>query len=914
MGLHWRGVILLVFFVSGFCGLAYEIVWTRLLTLVLGGTMLAVTTVVACFMAGLAGGSHLAGRYGGRLRDPLAAYGVMEIAIGLFCLATPLLLDAAMPLYRWLALAAGDSALSLQAARVLVCCLVLLVPTLLMGATLPVLSKAYVSSDTGLGLGVARLYGLNTLGGFAGCVAAGLFLLPAVGLRTTVAMAAVLNVVAGVVAFLLRHAARGSVASDLPTGDDGGVSGGSLCRKPACGRSPAGSPGVSVASDLPTGEGSRFLLWLYAVCGFTSMAYQILWTRTLILALGASVYAFSLILSAFILGLALGGMGVSLFIGRIRNPLRAAGVLQAIVALSALFIVPLLGDMPGRVRGLCGPASVSFARLLSMEGLMVVGLLIVPTVCMGAILPMVCAAAGDAPRPEPANDGQAVSPVARTVGSVYAANTVGAIAGTCITGFFLIPCSGLGIQRTIVLMSGLGGIVATLFLLQSGVRRRSLAMAGVVAAWCVGLAVAALTAPWSRLQMVSGPYLGRGLDPSERVLLYREGSDATVAVSTLQGGHLVLRINGKPDASTRSEDMPTQVLAGNLPLLLRPGTRDVCVIGLGSGISLGAALAHPVERVDVAELSGGVIEAAKAFAAHNHGAVSDPRVRLLHSDGRNHLLTTRRRYDVIISEPSNVWISGMGELFTKEFFQIARATLKPGGLHCQWVHSYSISSQDFAAVLKTAASVFPHIQVWSMSFGDYLVVGSEASIAIDPAALAEAFRREPVADAMRGIRIQTPQQLAYHFAAEGSGLTSWLADRRFLTDDVPHLEYSAPRYLSRNEGMEIGRMLDELGGVPAMAGGSESAANAEFLRKITLARESRRHLRESVLAARRQDAVGLLDQFLAAATAAPEDERVLSVIRPQLARLRASSAAAATLVDRYRVRMAVVAPAIAAPP
>lgn len=817
-----RSIFLALFFVSGACGLIYEITWSRLLVFVFGGTTLAISTVLSCFMGGLALGSFLAGRLARRIMRPCRVYGLLELAIGACCLVLPFLFDLALPFYRALARVSGESFFWLSLARIAVCGVILIVPTTLMGATLPVLCQAFARRPGELGHAVSRLYGTNTLGAFAGTVGAGFFLLPAIGLYRSVALAAGLNLAAGAIALWLDRSAPSAPPPEPEDLDQ--------------------APEVAIE---PAPIRPSLLLLLFALSGFAALAYQVAWTRALILSMGASTYAFSSIVASFILGIGLGSLLINLRIGRLRSPLAVAGLLELAIGLSALVVVPLFGRMPLLVEQMSQRTGARFGGILVTEFFSVLGLLIVPTLCMGALLPIVCVIYRSCTR----GAGRA----ARAVGNVYAFNTLGTILGAAAAGFVLIPTEWIGMQRTILLASALSGLIGTVMLLSDRRAGARPALHVILAGcWIAGLALGATIGPWSRAAMLSAPYLGRRHVETGETLFYREGIDMTVAV-TSRNDNLVLRVNGKPDASTYRDDLPTQFLTGHLPMLLRPEARHVCVIGLGSGITTGAVLAHPVEWVEVAEISAGVIDAARHFDAYNNGALDDPRLRLYRADGRNHLLLSDRRYDLIISEPSNPWLSGVGNLFTREFLDIARDRLKPGGIHAQWIQAYSMKADDFAAVLSTMADRFRHVQVWQMALADYLILGSDAPFVID----LESFylaRRHPVVAATFGmISLGDPVQLGHHFIADGDDLAEWIRGRPPLADDTPRLEFSAPRYLLRDEEVQIAERLNKAASPPELSGPAGSPLNRMFLETLARARRAKAALRRATVARRSGD-------------------------------------------------------------
>lgn len=872
-----RPVFLALFFASGAAGLVYEIAWSRLLVFVFGGTTLAVATVLTCFMAGLALGSRAGGRLAHRLASPERAYGFLEIALGAAAALTPALFPLATPIYRALARVAGDAPALLTAARFVVCAAILVVPTTCMGATLPLLAEAFARRGGAAGRSVGRLYGVNTAGAFAGCAAAGFWLLPAAGIRASIWLAAAVNVAAGLTALTLSAPPSGA--------------------RPAAGPAPEEPAGP--AAPLPRGA----VLWLYGASGAAAMALQVAWTRGLTLSLGSTTYAASTVVACVILGLAAGSLAASRRVDAWQNPLAAGGALEAATALSALVVCPLLGELPGLVSWLARNAGLSFGALLAAEAACVLGLLLVPTLCLGALFPVMCRLCDPGRRA-----------AGRSTGDVYAANTAGTIVGAAAAGFLLIPSPAVGVQGTILLAAAVNGLVATALLLaeRRGSRPRLLGL--LSAAWLLGGAAAAAAGPWSRELMISGPYLGRARSP-QRLLFYREGPDATVAVTESDGAGLSLRVNGKPDASTGWPDMVTQQLSGHIPLLLRPGARDVCVIGLGSGTTAGAVLAHPVSTVDVAEISPAVAEAARHFAGVNNGALTDPRVRLHEADGRNFLLLGEKRYDVVISEPSNPWMSGVAGLFTREFFALVRSRLKPGGLHCQWIQGYRIDPDDFGAVLRTLADVFPYTQVWSTGLSDFLVVGSDRPLPVDPEGHHLAFGRPGVRRMLGSLLLNDPAQLANHYVADGEHLRPWTDDQRLLTDDRPDLEYSTSRKLLDGSGeAPLRRLLYGLGGRPALKGGRQSPLNRRLLQAVAQNRRRELYLAEALSCRDRGDRFNVFPNLVRAARCSATDPRGLILVALELRSLRgdAGDPAARSWADATLRRLDTEVPNFAA--
>ena len=690
-------LLCLCFFLSGFGSLILEVVWTRQLRLIFGSTTLAASTILVAYMLGLGLGGLVGGRVAGRLRRGLAVYGGIEIAIGLVALAVPFLLDALPPLARALVIDAGPWGLVLG--RFLVALLVLLVPTILMGATLPIVVAAVTRDDPAIGARTGLLYGINTLGAVAGVFATAFVLFPALGLWRSNVVGALLDVAVGVVALLLL----GRVGV---TSADAADASGPATTHDASSRTPA----PLAADDVPP---VGVLLVAYALVGFTALVYEVCWTRALALVLGSSIYAFSAMLGAFLVGIALGSLAVRGLVDRSRRPvtLLIAGLLAlGFASLAVTLVLPLLPDAFLGLLRRTGPIGT---RLVLLQVALCVVVQLPATLVLGALFPLLTrlvAAAGTA--------------AGAAVGRVYFANTVGCAAGAFLAGFVLVPL--LGLRDTLALAAAINLLSAALVLLAQrtlGGAARAAAVVPVAAA----AALLVLPLPFDAGALTRGSYRGPelvldfgiedvALDgvPRNEVLFYRDGMNSTVSVHQLDGVR-ELRVNGKADASTGG-DMSTQILLGQLPLLFGPPPKRVAVIGYASGVTAGSVARHDVEQIDVIEIEPAILDAQRFFEDANGRPLGDPRVHAILDDGRAHLAASPGTYDVVISEPSNPWMSGVSNLFTREFFHIARESLRPGGRLLQWVQLYAMPPEDLYSILAALRAEFGN--VYAFSHGD----------------------------------------------------------------------------------------------------------------------------------------------------------------------------------------------------
>ncbi len=771
--------VTLCFFFSGTTGLIYEVLWTRILGLVFGHTVFAITTVLAAFMAGLGLGSYLFGGIADRNARPLRLYGCLEAGIGIYALITPFLFSRAEDIYIPLHRAFGLSFFAFSLLQFLLIFLILLIPTTFMGATLPVLSRFFVRSMNLLGGQVGRLYALNTFGAVLGTYAAGFHLIPTLGVRTTLLLAAIANVGIGILAIVFdRHLQQLASAALVSRSD-------------------------AAAADHPEPAGSAFssdrrsaaAVWLTVVglgiSGAASMIYEVAWTRALSLVIGGSTYAFSTMLATFLSGLALGSYLYTRLSRRLRITPVFFGCLQLGIGLGALLVTPFFDRMPEVfLRAFQISQSPGFVK--TIQFFISAMAMFLPTLFMGATFPCAIQIAATE-----------MSRVGRDVGRVYFVNTGGAIAGTVAAGFFLIPVWGL--RSTLTLAVSLNLCLAlALFVTPrwAGWRRGAAILAPILALTALFLAPA-----WDATLMASGVaiygrnYFGslgtagfRAKLSADQLLYYKDGLGATVSVHR-QGGLLFLRVNGKTDASN-TLDMHTQLMLGHLPLLVHPDAKRALIIGMGSGMTAGAVALHPIERIDVIEIEPAVVEAAEFFTKENRGILKNPKTHLAIADGRNFLLASDGGYDVIISEPSNPWMRGIGNLFSLDFYELAAQRLAPKGIVCQWIHTYGLFPDDLKMVVKTFRSVFPHTTIWNTTLGDLLLIGSKTPWVLDNARLQERYDAVPgLREDLAKLGIRSPLAILADFVLAEEDAARYSRYALLNTDDLPFLEFSAPESL-----------------------------------------------------------------------------------------------------------------------
>jgi spermidine synthase len=795
-------------------------------------------------MGGLGLGAYLLGARGDRHPRPAALYGRLEILIGCFGLVSPLVLSLAQHSYIALARGLPEGAGLSVALRFGLAGLVLLIPTTLMGGTLPVLTRAFTATDRGLlRASLGRLYGINTLGAVLGTALAGFFLIEQVGIRASLIATAVVSIAIGVIALRLPDPGGSPVpVSSEPQAHPG--------------RTPADSRGEALY---------RIALVLLAATAFVSLLDEIAWTRVLVMVVGGSTYAFTLVLLCFLLGIGLGSGMVARRSGSGSDTAAAAALAQGITAAGAALMIAFFSALPAYVLLVFQIPGLNAVPRLGLLGGAVAAVVLIPAVGMGMTFPLLTdlvAASGEARGAD--------------VGRAYLLNTAGSILGAVLTGFVLVTVLGsdttlrLGVAVNVLAALALAVAVSRGVAEGSAQQRRlqGRVLGGAILA-TAGL-VAAVAAPGRGLRAIDlGPTIyGRDkmtaaerrsfLDhPGARPLEFIEGRNSTVSVWESPVGR-ALKVNGKVDASDYG-DMDTQVMLGLAPVAARPHPHAALAIGFGSGVTTAVLSAVPgMERVRVVELEPGVLKLAPWFRGVNQEVLARPTVRAIADDARSALQLTNDRFDVIVSEPSNPWVAGVATLYTPDFYRIVRSRLNDDGVFCQWVQLYQLPLAVVAGIVRNVHDVFPHVAVWSAGNYDLMVLGSAHPLVSDTAWVETLLGRGGTL-AVPGrefLMLDAPQQY-FDRQVLGEAGVARLVQRATLThtDDRPQLEYVAARRFL--DSRDMGDILDSLAAI------ERPAEAADHLPPDRLAR---------ALSARLGDiaATGFVD---AAHRAAPEDQR-----------------------------------------
>ena len=760
---HHLPLLLVLFAGSGCSALIYEIVWYQLLQLVIGSSAVSLGVLLATFMGGLCLGSLLLPRLKLGEQHPMRVYGKLELGIG----ACGILVLFLMPLVDSVYTSAVGHGMPAILLRALVSGLCLLPPTFLMGASLPAASRWVKASPEGVGM-LGMLYAANTVGAVAGCLLAGFYLLRVFDMATATFVAAAINVTVGLVSFWLAK------------------------------RTPKDASEVDGAPKIAVGAWPVYLT--IALSGATALGAEVVWTRNLGLMLGATVYTFSIILAVFLVGIGVGSSGGSMLARRARRPKALLGwcqmLLAAAVAWTAFQLSHSLPYWPINPLLSSGPwytFQIDMVRCLWA---------VLPAALLwGASFPLALAAANRESDP------------GRLVGGIYAANTGGAIIGALGCSMILVPSIGTGATQAVLIgVLGVGGMLMLVPLGRSMLAR--VLTAGAVPA-IVALLAASVSPPpgmliaYGRRMMIS---MGRS-----EVLYTGEGMNSSIAITRWDDGAIQFHVSGKVEASSESYDMRLQRMLGHLPALVHKDPKSVLVVGFGAGVTAGSFVLYPeVKRIVVCEMEPLIPPiATKYFGPQNYFVVNDPRTRIVYDDARHYVLTTTEKFDIITSDPIHPWVKGSATLYSKEYFELVKQHLNPGGVITQWVPLYESDPETVKSEIATFFDAFPNGTIWGndISGGGYdLVLMGQ----VDPARMdldaMEARLEGPqggrVADSLREVGFSGVVPLVETYAGQAPDLRPWLAGAEINRDGNLRLQYMAGLALNTSrEGVIYSQML-----------------------------------------------------------------------------------------------------------
>jgi spermidine synthase len=773
-------LLLLMFFGSGCAALIYEIIWFQLLQLVIGSTAVSLAVVLGTFMGGMCLGSLALARIVAARQHPLRVYALLELGIGLLGIMVLVIMPSLARVY----MAGAEQGLAGILLRGAVCAVCLMPPTLLMGATLPAIARWTERLPNGVSW-LGFFNGANIAGAVFGCLLAGFYLLRIHDTATATLVAATVNgTVAGV----------GLVFAALSPH-----------------HAPTGGPTVD---RVVNGRDSRCVYITIALSGLCALGAEVIWTRLLSLMLGPTVYTFSIILAVFLVGLGIGNSIGSFLIRGSVQPWQALGCCQILLAAAIAWTGHMLASsLP------YWPINPSLARSpwfnFQLDLARCCWAILPPTILWGASFPLALAAVASHGRDS-----------GRVVGSIYAANTVGAILGAIGTSLILI--AWMGTRHAQQLLIGLSTLAALLMLAPyRGLFRSNTSMhgepqkPGLRIAGASSLLVAMGCAAWLAWTVPGIPWglvaYGRHFSTKASqgdLLFLGEGMNASVAVTQLSSGVRNFHVSGKVEASSEPQDMRLQRMLGHLPALMHPKPRSVLVVGCGAGVTAGSFVVHPdIEKIVICEIEPLIPRVvAPFFRKENHDVVANPRVKVVYDDARHYILTTSEKFDIITSDPIHPWVRGAATLYTKEYFELVKRHLNPGGLITQWVPLYESNPGVVKSELATFFDVFPNGTIWSNDQDgegyDIVLLGHANGLEIDVDELHERMHRDHrVAESLEEVGFRTVVSLLGTYAGQGSELGPWLNGAEINRDRSLRLQYLAGMGLDVDQA---GFIYDEL--------------------------------------------------------------------------------------------------------
>ena len=787
---------LALFFLVGICGFIYEIVWVHLIGLKMENTAYSQAMTLTVFISGIALGGLVSSRYADHLKNPLRVFSVLTAGVSLFAILSPWVINLTEPVFAFLYRGYGSSFYIVNSLRFIVCGLILILPAGLIGAALPVLISWLVRKTRGSGFAGASLYGWGGMGAATGTVLSGFVLLPELGYHQTLYLTGAVNLALAIIVMRLASSEKpGEVASFI---DD----------------VPLPSNGLPGYEPL---ERKNLILVLLLLTGLCIMIYEISVFRALILIFDSTIHTHGMILSASIFSIALGSL-LSPFLRKlVKDRLLITSAMLLLLGVSMLLGATVIGVLPVPAVKAAFQYHDSFITYRLIQFLFMLAVLLIPCMVVGGVF---------------AFAGRMYMRNARSVGHdlgiIYFVNAAGLVTGFTVGAFVMF--SFLGIRDTVLvaaLISMLTGGFALSFSRLQPIARS----AAIVSSVLVLPPLFVLVPSWDNDIMSSGAsvyareYAEKGLDSGSiteeikrknSVLYYKEGSVSTVSVTKSDDGALSLKVDGSTEGSTRGSALLIQDLLSDLALMLHSAPEDILLVGLGSGMPLNAVTSHPVRSIDCVEVSKEVVEASEYFRLVNKEALLDPRVNLLPVDGRTHLAFSEKKYDVIISTPSEPWVYGTTSYFTREYFVETSQSLNPGGVMVQWINGNRLSEYDFRVIIRTFLDAYPNAWLWEIDRdeGYYLLMGSESRLSLNYERMKERMQFEGVIhDLEMGGITELPTLLSF-FAMDVLGLRVYAKGVEVNTDDNALLEFSAAKDVITAAASPIRHNIEDFRGPP----------------------------------------------------------------------------------------------------
>ena len=767
----YRVLIYGLFLLSGATSLIYQVLWTRLLTLTFGVTTLAISTVLTSFFGGLALGSFFGGRWADKHGDGFKWYGVAEIIIGVYALLFMTLLGANNFIYVKLAQLLNTGFYGQNLIKFILAAILLIIPTTMMGATLPILSRTLADRWSRFAKDIGNLYAVNTTGAVIGAILTAFVLIPTFGIEAIIYTVGVVNIVMGAVAVYSNRFVTEAASADGFDEVSGAVS---------------NSSSEASAEEISPGF-ARLIILGFAASGFTALAYEVIWSRVLGFILTGTVYAFATVLAVFLTGIAVGSFVVSRYIDRLSSVGKTVNLLamvEVLIGLTSTALIILYAMMPEFDFYHRITATQNFTEFIYLNFMTSFILLFIPAFLFGTTFPLVCKIYS-----------RSTGRVGESIGNVYSLNTVGGILGSFAGGFLLIHF--MGMQTSLLLMGAINVLIGILFFLYNplSVKSRSYIYTGVT----VGAAIVITLLLPANMPRALHESL---LRPGERMLFYAEGPSATVMIAEKEGAGLKfsnkrLWVNGNMATAAYYEGLQINRFQGVLPFLMHPDPKELLVICFGSGTTFGTLSQFDVERVDNVDIAKTVIKGAPFFKSENRDVINNPVSNIIIDDGRSYLEVTDKKYDVITEEPMHPSLAGVVNLYTTEYYELAKRHLKPGGIMSQWIPLYNLSVEDVRMLVKTFQSVFPHTTIWIAS-SDIFMIGSEEKQTVDYQRILDRLKKPNIKKLLTEIDLEEPIELLATFLMNEDKVREYAAGAEAIGDDMPLVEFTGPRSLAVN--------------------------------------------------------------------------------------------------------------------
>lgn len=760
------GILLFLFFLSGTSSLVYEIVWQRMMMLTFGASAPATASILTSFFLGIALGSWLAGRWIGRFKNTLRAYSAVELGIGLAALAVPFLLSAADGLYRHVFMALDTGPGFSFGYRFLMSVLTVLPATFGMGATVPVMNRLLHEHGRGIGGSVATAYGINTLGAVTGCLLTGLVLIRYFGMQSSIFLALALNASVVLIAFMKsRKEGSPSPAADVRT---------------------AGPTAPSIR-----GRGA-LLISVYFVSGFLALAYEVTWLRILAIFNTNSIITFSIAVAVYLAGFSTGSLLLYHRLAKHWSGMTLFFLSNFGAGVAALALIPVFYFFPDLTEGLIGPSDSGYAsgmlRLITAEALTSLLMMFIPAMFLGLAYPALCRSLIEHSKR-----------VAADSGFYYLVGNLGSMMGVFWTGLFIIPALGL--------VGTLGALIASsiflgsiLLMVHSDIPRKWVWQTASAVLIVLALHYAWTGTPFAReghLVRAFGTWISYHAGISSKILRYRSGASATVMVKETRQGlsaprHRRIYIDDQPVAATDPNALVDSKMLAHIPLLLHPDPRRALTVGFGSGGTSWSMVTHGIQ-VDAVEIEPEVIRSASFFADQNFDVLNSPSFHLILNDARNYLYLTEQLYDVISTDVTNLQYKQNGNLYTREYFELLKKRLRPGGIACVWIPI--IGNEDQKILFRTFQTVFPHASLWYMDhIGTtfFIMIGTPGPLKIDFNRLRDGMALPAVARDLRDVGIEDPLLFPFFLYLDEEAIRQYVDSAALHTDDHPILEFFSP--------------------------------------------------------------------------------------------------------------------------